>query len=506
LNKKKQFLQAAGGVFCLIVGALLALYPSHRYLEQRYVVDAASCRMDLLMVSRKDLLARPDTGAVVLLHGLSANKIIMLYLARAFAELGVRVYVPDLPGHGRSPGPFSPEQAEACSASLLRGLSARGMVIPQRTILAGHSMGASIALRLASSFRPAGVIAISPAPMIPAHGVTHENLLFHTLPVMRPNTMILVGQFEPLGIQGNASDLATKNPDMDVQFSEVPWNTHASMIVSPTVARDAQAFAAKLLSLPGDAALPSRLNMVGCLVGIVGLLLIVGPFLQEMIGNQTSPDVEAPNAIPRFRAVLEVALFSVFALQILQYWQPLRIVRLFEGDYLASFFLLVGVGILILHMKLVLPTFRVTPALVLGAFFSALLLHLLLTGWFELTIMGSWLNLAHWERFPIFFVAAFLFLYALELLSGPVSNKWMPRYFFWAFLVVLCWLALALGVIYLKTGEILLVLLSPYFALEFLAVGLGIQLVRQKSGSPTAAAIFGAILLAGFGLVLFPLS
>jgi lipopolysaccharide export LptBFGC system permease protein LptF len=82
----------------------------------------------------------------------------------------------------------------------------------------------------------------------------------------------------------------------------------------------------------------------------------------------------------------------------------------------------------------------------------------------------------------------------------------MQRYFFWASLVVLCWLALALGVIYLKTGEILLVLLSPYFALEFLAVGLGIQLVRQKSGSPTAAAIFGAILLAGFCLVLFPLS
>jgi hypothetical protein len=73
-------------------------------------------------------------------------------------------------------------------------------------------------------------------------------------------------------------------------------------------------------------------------------------------------------------------------------------------------------------------------------------------------------------------------------------------------LFVLSWLALAAGVLYLRSGEILLVLLSPYFALLALLSGLGIQLVRRQSGSPTAAALFGAILLAGFCLVLFPLS
>ena len=178
MNKKKQLIQALGGIVCLVAGALLALYPARRYEEHRYIVDAAACRMDLLMVSRADLLARPDTGSVVLLHGISANKIIMQYLARSLAELGLRVYVPDLPGHGRSPGPFSPEQAESCSASLLRGLAARGMIVPNRTIIAGHSMGGAIALRIAEKFRPAGIIAISPAPMIPAHGVIHENLCF----------------------------------------------------------------------------------------------------------------------------------------------------------------------------------------------------------------------------------------------------------------------------------------------------------------------------------------
>ena len=86
MNKKKQLIQALGGIVCLVAGALLALYPTRRYEEHRYIVDAAACRMDLLMVSRADLLARPDTGSVVVLHGISANKIIMQYLARSLAR------------------------------------------------------------------------------------------------------------------------------------------------------------------------------------------------------------------------------------------------------------------------------------------------------------------------------------------------------------------------------------------------------------------------------------
>jgi len=133
------------------------------------------------------------------------------------------------------------------------------------------------------------------------------------------------------------------------------------------------------------------------------------------------------------------------------------------------------------------------------------LLHFLFTGWFELTATSAWLNLQRWERFPLFFLTAFLFLYGLELIAGPVVNGG-TRFAFWLLLLVLSWISLVLGVLYLKSGEILLVLLSPYFLLELLLIGLGTQLVRRISGSPTAAAVFGAILLTGFCLVLFPLS
>jgi hypothetical protein len=259
--------------------------------------------------------------------------------------------------------------------------------------------------------------------------------------------------------------------------------------------------------LPNKAPLPWRTNLLGCLLGIVGLLLIGGPFIREMVGAKSSPDVEVISSISRIRAATELALFSVFALHILRYWEPLRILHLFEGGYLASFFLIAGLGLILLHLRLAIQTFRASPVLILGAACAAFLIHFLVTGWFELTATGAWLTLQRWGRFPLFFLAAFLFLFALELLAGPVVNITpRTRFAFWFLLPVLAWLSLAFGLIYLHTGEILPILLSPYFVLQFLLSGLGIQLVRRESGSPTAAAVFGAILLAGFCLVLFPLS
>jgi uncharacterized membrane protein YfcA len=72
--------------------------------------------------------------------------------------------------------------------------------------------------------------------------------------------------------------------------------------------------------------------------------------------------------------------------------------------------------------------------------------------------------------------------------------------------ILLAWLVLAFGTFVLHSGQILVVLLMPYFALFFLFMRLGARLVRQRTASATAAAIFGAILLAGFSLVLFPVS
>ncbi len=498
--------RALAGILLLLLGAISTFVASQKYVERRYVADTGVCKVDMDVVARKDFRDGAEPGAVVLFHGLSGNKVVMNYLARAFAEQGLRVYVPDLPGHGRSAGPFTPERAESCALSLLRGLAARGLLLPDRTVIAGHSMGGAIALRVAGKFRPAGVIAISPAPMREAHGVTAEKLLFHRVPPMPTNSLIMTGQLEPKWMKENAVDLVAGSGDASVEYKSVPLNSHVSVLFSPTVAREAQAWAAKVLKLPTATQLPTRGGLLGGLLGLIGIFFLAGPFVREATGKTETEQKRAAGTPEWPRTILEVASVSVGIVVLLRYWIPLKGMHSFEGDYLASFFLLVGLALLFLHGRLARTQFRAKGAALLGAALAGMLLHLLLTGWLQLTLTGAWATLERWVRFPFYFMGAFLFLFILELLVGPVEEGRRARRFgVWIGMLVLAWLALAAGVMYLHSGEILLVLLSPYFALFFVCMGLGAQLVRRITGAAAAAALFGAILLAGICQVIFPI-
>src|SRR6266853_3401244 len=188
--KSRQAMRALAGILLCGLGLWLALPAPYR--ERTYIFKADGCRLETTIVEKQ---AGAAQGSVLLFHGISANKKIMSYLARGFAEQGLRVYVPDLPGHGRTAGPFSPARAEQCGEALLRELLARGMIDPDRTILAGHSMGGAIAERIASRVAVAGLIAISPAPMWAAHGVTAEKLFFSDPPMLPPHSLVMIGSF-----------------------------------------------------------------------------------------------------------------------------------------------------------------------------------------------------------------------------------------------------------------------------------------------------------------------
>src|ERR1700724_1322504 len=160
-RKVRNAIRAVSAVLLCVVGFVLARATPFR--ETTVIVDAGGCR---LVTDIVDAGEEETRGSVVLLHGLAANKKIMSYLARGFALLNLRVFVPDMPGHGRTPGPFSFARADACSDAFVRQLIARGAIDPTRTILGGHSMGGALALRVASRIPVAGTIAISPAPMV----------------------------------------------------------------------------------------------------------------------------------------------------------------------------------------------------------------------------------------------------------------------------------------------------------------------------------------------------
>src|SRR6266404_5135026 len=225
--KSRQSMRALAGVLLCGAGLWLALPTPYR--ERTFLIDAAGCRLETTIVEKQE---GGSQGSVLLFHGISANKKIMSYLAAGFAEQGLRGYVPDLPGHGRTPGPFSPARSEQCGEALLRELLARGMIDASRTILAGHSMGGAIAERIAARVPVAGLIAVSPAPMRAAHGVTTEKLLFRDPPELPPHSLVMAGSLELESMRGNAADLVTARNDATASYVEIHGATHVSVLFS----------------------------------------------------------------------------------------------------------------------------------------------------------------------------------------------------------------------------------------------------------------------------------
>jgi pimeloyl-ACP methyl ester carboxylesterase len=102
----------------------------------------------------------PGAAAVVLgIHGITASHLALAVVARHLAARGISFLVPDLRGRGASaalPGPYG---LDAHVADLVAVLDHWGVKL---AVLAGHSMGAYIAARLAAAHpgRCAGVVLV----------------------------------------------------------------------------------------------------------------------------------------------------------------------------------------------------------------------------------------------------------------------------------------------------------------------------------------------------------
>jgi pimeloyl-ACP methyl ester carboxylesterase len=512
--KSRQAIRAIAGV--LLCGAGFRLAVPTPYREKTYIFDANGCRLETTIVEKP---GGAPQGSVVLFHGISANKKIMSHIARGFAEQGLRVYVPDLPGHGRSPGPFSPARAEQCGEALLRELLSRGVIDPNRTILAGHSMGGAIAERIASRVQIAGLIAISPAPMRVAHGVTAEKLLFRDPPELPPNSLVMVGSLELGSMRGNAADLASSRSNATSKYLEIPGASHVSVLFNSVAMLSAQEWSAQVLHLPLTAALPSHRSLIGALGGFAGILLIAGPFLREATGKSTKEEETAATGtvIGLPRLFLEFAAVSVLIVLLLRFvrpaseggpynWVPLKVIRLFQGDYLASFLFLLGAVLILLHWRSVRSALTNSSRHLVAAGFAGFVLLLLCTAWFDLTFYEAWMTAAKWARFPFLLAACLPCHVAEETLLGPVQGKRWRRLAIALTLRLISWAAMMGGIFLLHNGEILIGLLAAYLALFNIAQRSGMDIVRTGTGSAAAAGLFGAILQAGFCLVIFPLT
>jgi pimeloyl-ACP methyl ester carboxylesterase len=464
-------------------------------------------------------------GSVVLLHGLAANRVIMTYLARGFALLNLRVFVPDMPGHGRSPGPFSYARADACANSFVTQLIARGAIEPERTILAGHSMGGALAVRVAARMPVAGLVAISPAPMVTTYGIQAALLIFGDPPPTPANTLVVSGSWEPRSVRDTAQGLVSGNAEATGKYMVIPHATHVSLLFDPKAARASQAWAAHVLNIDSNAALPSRLPLAGSMIGLLGIFLLAGPFLRETLGNNSvesgttvKADTDAKknqglecapviNARCASRMLLEIAAASIVIVGLLRAWNPFGLLHVFEGDYFAGFLLILGVVLLALHRRGIGGLWQVKLRPLLAAAFAGIVLSLLIYSWLNLTIAEAWLTPARWLRLPALLALMLPYHTAEELLLGPVQARSNRLRFVLALCFrLIAWCALLAGILLMHNGEILLALLAPYFGVFCLLQRTGMDVVRKDTGSPLAAALFGAILLAGFCVVVFPIT
>lgn len=496
-------------LFALIGGALLAaavlLLGLHPYRAQTIVASAGGCNMRVDIV---EPASGGPQGYVVLLHGLSANKRIMWYVAEGFANQNLRVFVPDLPGHGRTHGPFTPQRAESCAESFVEQLIDRRAIVPQRTILAGHSMGGAIAVRIASRIPVAGTVAISPAPMRPGHGVWREMLLFYNSGPLPPHSLVISGAWEPASMRESAEALVRSGSDTIGKYQLIRHASHVSLIFDPATVLASQQWASLLLGINGQAQVPSLASLFGALLGVAGLGILAVPFLHEVVAQPASVPASEPPSPPRPAfSLLQVAVVSALAVTILKLGVPLRFLGIFQGDYLASFFLMSGAALIAWNWNLVKPALHLSWRPVAAAAFAALMLILLFGGWFDLTFSEAWLTLPRWVRFPGMLLALLAWHFAEEVMLGsPAALSRRQRLSLALSFRALAWLAMTAALFYLHSGEILIVLLTVYFAVFFVLQRLAVDVVHRETRSAAAAAVFGAILFAGLALAIFPVA
>lgn len=486
-----------------------------RESRRTFLVDAGGCRMVTDIVEPAGG-AQPQ-GYVLLIHGISANKQIMSYWRDGFASEGLRVFVPDLPGHGRTAGPFSFDRADQCTGNLLRELVARGMLDPERTVVAGHSMGGAIALRVAAREQVAGVVAISPAPMQPVSGLPPETIPYHDFGKLPPRSLVMSGSWEPANVSNAGKALVDASTDGTSAYIVIPHASHVGILFDAKAMSTAEAWVASVLRLKVLQTLPPLRGLLGFFLGLAGIVTLTGPFLRELLESKelSRPLTQKSSRISMRRAFAVTGIVAFGAVGLLYRWVPLRILHVFEGDYLASLLLFTGVLTLAVQSKSLRDFFR-GPQItsesprpqyisVLLAAVAAILLCILVGAWFDLSLMEVWPTTGRLVRFIPFLAAVLPCHFAEELLLGPKRGQHTAARLASALaLRLVIWVALVAGIFLLHSGQILPVIMLPYLGLFCLGQRWGMEVVREVTASPPASALFGAILLAGFCLVVFP--
>src|SRR5207244_10154245 len=111
------------------------------------------------------------------------------------------------------------------------------------------------------------------------------------------------------------------------------------------------------------------------------------------------------------------------AVVVLKFWVPLRALRLWTGDYLASFFLLAGVLLLALLWKASHAALRFNLSAIAGVCVLGLATILAFGAWLNWQLDDVWMNAPRWLGFALVVVASLAYFAAVVLAFGVRSGR-----------------------------------------------------------------------------------
>ncbi len=518
---RRQLLFAVLGV-SLIAAGLALDYRTH--IPRTDGVMADGCGTP---VSVYEPNPEPPVGSAVVIHGLAGNRRLMKWLDEWLAAQRLRVYSIDLPGHGDSTEDFSYSRAEECTERAIGALARRGDIQLDRTVIVGHSLGGEIAVRLADRVPTAGTIALSPAPMV--------------LPRRIPNNLlVLSAEFDLPQLRSEARAIASAAGGERIapadfaqmrafQLSTIPWAEHVSPLVDDRAGRQVAAWARDALGEAGPVQPVAGWPRLGALLCGIGVPLLF-PLAALILAGK--PPESNPPRDPQVRItfvhwmtvralISRWAVASALAVTLFTLTPHYNWLRLYNGSYLASCILVAGLALLLLFRRDI-GQLRLRPRAIFAAVVLGLVFSMAVRAWvgcsldltttnalsmLKVVASGFWLNPPRWLRVGPAILAVLPYFAAEEIALGdPRQYGYWRRFGVCLLLRLELWLLMLAAVYFTMNGQVLILFMAPtYLGLSILQRW-GSDVIRERTGSAAAGAIFGAILTGWFIASVFPLT
>ena len=480
-----------------IVGLSLALLSVWQILSAAQGLEITALRSTVppLTIVAPEGAADASRPLVLVGHGFAGSSVVMRGFALSLAHAGYTVVLWDFDGHGANPRPLSSGAQRGVlmtnAEAALAKAEARGLVMPGRIAVLGHSMGSGVALAFGQEHpETAATIAVSPVGQSVTPALPHNLLLMAgglEAPFVRNAEQRLVEAGGPGGdpAAGTARKLLI-----------VPGVEHVSILFSPTAHTAARDWLdATFGPQPGATAYTDR-RVLWHGLAILGALL-AATALPPSVDPSSPAKTPARSLLWRLAALIGGALGATLALWLAsQTGLALQdLFGLLVGGYLMIWFGLAGLlSLLLLWVRPSLPSRRAVLEGLLA--FAALWLGV---GWLGQLVWLPWLLIP--RRLLLWPLGGLLLLPWFLAIGEAAQGTRIPRRVGW-------WLAHSAA---LAGGLLLALRLNPELGfliliLPLLPIVLGLHaLAAAPHRGSWPFALSGALFTSWLFLAVFPL-